>query len=267
MADSKAPTTTHDDPCGPLPSGVIFVQAGKRGAVAVRVASSPVPELAALGLNAPQDLIALGVVRGRWGMGRMICSRLDDERVNGPWFKASPALRELRAQYRAGNVIWLAGHGPMAMHEADDLILRADPDPAPWRRPRKRRDAPPAVEDLLPDGFPGELAGSVPPVLEVLTRIADAKGALVPTRLAVGRAIAAFPMREHLVEAQDLEHYLVHGDGADRKPSDVVGFYRNQLKRRRDRFARSAPTHDDINSRRMAGAERAAARRGIERTR
>ena len=71
----------------------------------------------------------------------------------------------------------------------------------------------------------------------VLNRIAEAKGAIPPSLLSVGRAIQSYPLRYHLREAENLEHYWLHGRGANRSLADVVAAYRNWLKNEPDSLA------------------------------
>jgi hypothetical protein len=111
--------------------------------------------------------------------------------------------------------------------------IRSDPEEKNSNGPSRTREA--ADPDKIPDDFPPDLAPVLDAVVPILHRIAAAKGADEPTRAAVARTMAAYPRRPHVECADDLEHWLVHGTGRTQRPKDVVGYWRNQLKRQADR--------------------------------
>lgn len=223
-----------------IPAGVAFIQAGgSRGRVAVVRAEEPFGSPAELLPGIPGRAETLGVVHGRHGMHRLIHARLEPHHVEGAWYRCRAALDELRAQWRCGGVIWVAALGDTSDAAArtrgrTDLRLLAEPPQAPWLAradPSARASRP--LPDGLPADLPAELHAVAGQVLEVLDRIAKARGAsIVPTLAAVGRAIGAYRQRDHLAVALELEHWMVHGDGQRYSARDVVARYRNQLARK-----------------------------------
>lgn len=222
----------------PHPAGVLFVQVGgQRGRIALVVADAPFEQARAL-VATDERVNLIGVVHGRRSMLRLIRARLERHGDSSGTYRRSAALDELRAQWRAGNVLWLAGVGDTTdaherMRDLATAQLLAEPDGAPWQTRRRPRPRAAVDQTTLPDDLPDRLHGAVDAVLEILDRTARARGAtIIPTRLAVGRALAAYPNHDHVREAQDLEHYLVHGGGQRVTAKDVVQRYRGQLDRR-----------------------------------
>jgi hypothetical protein len=86
-------------------------------------------------------------------------------------------------------------------------------------------DAPPV--DLAPD-----LLERLPAVKAVLDRIVEVRGATSPpTLLSLGRVLASMPLRDHVAEAEKLEHWLCHGEGKKQQNRDPVARYRRWLER------------------------------------
>lgn len=107
------------------------------------------------------------------------------------------------------------------------------------KKPRARA-TPKAVDpNALPDDFPDHLVAVLDGrVMPALTRLAEAKGALVVTRAAVARVMVAYPSKDHAGVAEDVEHYWVHGPGAGKPRSDIVQTYRNRIKDQPDQSPR-----------------------------
>lgn len=115
--------------------------------------------------------------------------------------------------------------------------------------------------DAIPDDFPDELRTTHARVLASLRRIAETRGAHLVTAAAVAKAITDAPLKAHVEAANDLEHWLLHGTGRNRKPKDVVGYYRNQLSQRPD-LARPAAGGGPRRTDSAAILDRAYGRRG-----
>lgn len=94
------------------------------------------------------------------------------------------------------------------------------------RKPKAQREDP----DVLPDAYPAQLVPSVEAALPTLRRVARAKGSKPVDRLPLGRAIEAFPDRDHPMVAGELEHWALHGNGENRAIKDVISTFRNFLK-------------------------------------
>ncbi len=240
--------STLPTPTFTVPAGVAFVQVGgARGRICVTVVDEPTDGPRRLVPGAGGAVAVLGVVHGRHGMLRLIRARLETAAAIPGWYRPRAALAELRAQWRAGNVIWLAGVGDTSaaaerVRTERSARLLAEPGAAPWLKPASTARPKVAVDpDALPDDLPEALHGVADEVLKVIDRIAQARGSsVIPTRMAVGRALAAYPDRNHVSEALDLEHFLVHGDGRSYSAKDVVQRYRRQLDRRAPTYARPA---------------------------
>jgi hypothetical protein len=84
------------------------------------------------------------------------------------------------------------------------------------------QDAPPAT---LADELKPTAAG----VLAVLLRVHAERGGNTPTLRGVGLVVAAFPDRDHLTVAGELEHWAVAGTGQRRDVRDWVATYRRFL--------------------------------------
>ncbi len=87
----------------------------------------------------------------------------------------------------------------------------------------------PADPSALPDGADPALAASTQRCLPVLQRTADARGAKPVTALAVYRAIESYPTKRHAEVAGEVEHWTVHGNGANKAAKDIVARFRNFL--------------------------------------
>lgn len=88
-----------------------------------------------------------------------------------------------------------------------------------------------ADPDLIPDSTPTALVEVVRPVLGVLARCQADRGGNVPTIRGVGLDLAAFPDRDHVAVAQELEHWATAGNGSSRDIKDWTGIYRTFLRR------------------------------------
>jgi hypothetical protein len=66
----------------------------------------------------------------------------------------------------------------------------------------------------------------------MLDRIVEVRGATSPpTLLSLGRVLASMPLRDHVGEAEKLEHWLCHGEGKKQQNRDPVARYRRWLER------------------------------------
>jgi hypothetical protein len=90
---------------------------------------------------------------------------------------------------------------------------KGEPDSA---RERTRR----AAQDKPPASLPAALAGTVAPVLAVLSAVQSERGGQVPTVRGVGLAIARFPDRDHQAVVRELEHWALAGAGQARPVRD-----------------------------------------------
>lgn len=104
-----------------------------------------------------------------------------------------------------------------------------DPPSPPGGNGRRGQKPQPPDPDEIPADLAEHLRPVVPAVVAVLSRIAAAKGAKPVTVAATARAIAGHPGHDHLAVAQDVEHWWVHGLGAQKPVKDVVATYRNRL--------------------------------------
>lgn len=103
-------------------------------------------------------------------------------------------------------------------------------------RTRARATRKPVDPDALPADFPEQLVPLLDDVvIPALRRVAEAKGALVVTRAAAARAVAAYPRKPHERVAPEFEHYWVHGDGQSVERTDIVATYRRRLEQIADR--------------------------------
>jgi hypothetical protein len=99
-------------------------------------------------------------------------------------------------------------------------------------REKRTTTTPQGEVDSLPDDLDPQLQTPAGETKRVLDRVFHAKGGTVPPTLAaVGRAVASFPRRDHVGEAEKLEHWLVHGSGRRQANKDVVARYRTWLER------------------------------------
>lgn len=89
-----------------------------------------------------------------------------------------------------------------------------------------------------PDDLPAELAERLPDVLGVLAALQAQRGGNEPTLRGAALALQAYPDRDHLAVARELEHWAIAGGGQRREIRDWVRQYRSFL----DRAAPGAPT-------------------------
>lgn len=88
-------------------------------------------------------------------------------------------------------------------------------------RPRRAVD-----QDQLPVDMPTHLAERVPVVLAKLVSVQAQRGGAVPTTRGVGLAISAFPRRDHLAVAAELEFWALAGYGMRKPTKDWAARYR-----------------------------------------
>jgi hypothetical protein len=108
-------------------------------------------------------------------------------------------------------------------------------------REKEGTDVPPSAggQAILPHG----LSGFLVPVADVLRRVAERKpGAATPTDAAVAKTLQDFPNKDLLLEAQEFEHYWLHGLGAGKQMKDVVATFRNRLRSRPDVLRKTPPS-------------------------
>jgi hypothetical protein len=98
------------------------------------------------------------------------------------------------------------------------------------QKPQKVGKAPKPNPDALPRDFDLRLGAAAKRCLPILQRTAEARAAKPVTLLAVARAVESFPRKDHFAVAGNVEHWLVHGNGARQKPKDVVARFRNFLE-------------------------------------
>lgn len=84
---------------------------------------------------------------------------------------------------------------------------------------------PPRELAAMPD-----VAARLDPVLAVLAAVQDERGGAVPTVRGVGLALVAFPGRDHLAVARDLQHWALAGRGQRKAVKDWVRTYRTFLE-------------------------------------
>jgi len=91
------------------------------------------------------------------------------------------------------------------------------------------------VDQLTPPReLPAEIADRLDPVLAILTGIHEVRGGNVPTPRGVGLALIAFPRRDHVGVARELEHWALAGNGQHKPIKDLVRTYRTFLERAPD---------------------------------
>ena len=134
---------------------------------------------------------------------------------------------------------WLSNElgGLTVVEPKTDTPLTPPEDPGEGSQGRARAGQvvvePPSTEETA-DAAPADLADNLVPVAEsvkaVLDRVVAAKGGTVaPTLRAVGRVVGQFPRRDHIAEAEKLEHWLVDGNGRNQPNKDIVARYRAWL--------------------------------------
>lgn len=97
--------------------------------------------------------------------------------------------------------------------------------------------------DAAPDDLPADLIPVVAEVKAILERVVFTKGGtVVPSLRSVGRIVGRFPRRDHVAEAEKLEHWLLEGNGRNQANKDVVARYRTWLGNAADSIAPRRPT-------------------------
>jgi hypothetical protein len=103
---------------------------------------------------------------------------------------------------------------------------------APGDRPPRHTGK---VDQLTPPReLPTEIAARLDPVLGILAGIHAERGGNIPTPRGVGLALVAFPRRDHVGVARELEHWALAGNGQHRPIRDWVRQYRAFLERSPD---------------------------------
>lgn len=115
----------------------------------------------------------------------------------------------------------------------------AVPDPVPLpsavSAPKKEKRgsggrAAGVVDQLVPpQELPTEIADRLDPVLAILAGIQAERGGGVPTPRGIGLALVAFPRRDHLAVARELQHWALAGRGQSKPVKDWVATYRTFL--------------------------------------
>ena len=88
--------------------------------------------------------------------------------------------------------------------------------------------------DSLPVDAASEFVAIAERVRPILQRTAEARGAKAVAILPLLRAVEQFPKRDHVAVAGNVEHWLLHGNGAKVSAKDVVGRYRRFLESSED---------------------------------
>lgn len=96
---------------------------------------------------------------------------------------------------------------------------------------RKRPTIRTVDQDTYPETLVDELRDRAAAALTVLERVHGERGGNRPTRRGVGLAIAAFPNRDHLAVAGELEHWSTAGNGATKPQKDWARLFRTFLER------------------------------------
>jgi hypothetical protein len=82
-------------------------------------------------------------------------------------------------------------------------------------------------KEALPDNFPTELVPVLDSVVSRLERMTAERGGLPVKRVAVAAILAKYPLRKHVEIADKLGHWLLHGNGQNRRSLDAVARYRD----------------------------------------
>jgi len=88
--------------------------------------------------------------------------------------------------------------------------------------------------DSLPVDAAPEFVAIAERVRPILQRTAEARGAKEVAILPLLRAVEQFPKRDHVAVAGNVEHWLLHGNGAKVSAKDIVGRYRRFLESSED---------------------------------
>lgn len=111
-----------------------------------------------------------------------------------------------------------------------------DPDPSTTRSTERSGSARASrVDQMVPPrelaAHHPELAGRLDEVLAILAAVQTERGGAVPTPRGVGLALIAFPRRDHVVVARELQHWALAGRGQTRPVRDWVRLFRAFLER------------------------------------
>jgi hypothetical protein len=87
-----------------------------------------------------------------------------------------------------------------------------------------------ADQTTVPSGLSPELVSVIAPVREVLCSIWAQRGGREPQVRGIGLALLAFPDRDHVKVAREVEYWLVAGNGANVPCNDIVARYRRFLE-------------------------------------
>jgi hypothetical protein len=148
---------------------------------------------------------------------------------------------EIQAHYvdRYGGSAWLGPHlsdlalvvGNSEPHQGSTNLPEVPSLSHSQSQGHTKEKKPKIVPDSseLPANLDPRLAGAARRCLPILRRTAEARGAQPVTLLAVSRAIESFPHKDHAVVAGEVEHWVVHGNGAKRQAKDIVARFRNFL--------------------------------------
>jgi hypothetical protein len=99
-------------------------------------------------------------------------------------------------------------------------------DSKPGRKPSK-----PVDQDALPSSLPEQLHSAAAEVHPLVAAVYDERGGDMPTLRGVALAVEAFPDRDHLAVARDLQHWALAGKGRNQTVVDWARTYRTFLRR------------------------------------
>jgi hypothetical protein len=94
-------------------------------------------------------------------------------------------------------------------------------------------------QSVLPAGLPEDQHSLAETVLGLLEGVHGERGGNTPTLRGVGLALLAFPERDHVGVARELEHWTLAGTGQRKPVKDLVRLYRTFLERSPD----ASPAH------------------------
>jgi hypothetical protein len=91
----------------------------------------------------------------------------------------------------------------------------------------RARNRPTVDPDALPDDFPPGMLSVLEETMASLMRAAESRGAPMPARAAVARAMVKRPRKPHAAVAERVEHWLLYGNGQRASCRDVVARWRD----------------------------------------
>lgn len=119
---------------------------------------------------------------------------------------------------------------PRNAHEVEVEVKKTSSSTTSQKKNARRRAPSRTVDQSsLPD-MPSELHGSAHASHRVLRSVWEQRGGDEPTLRGVGLAVAAFPDRDHVMVAREVEHWLIAGRGRQVPCGDVVRRWRSFLK-------------------------------------